>query len=125
VLFALISGLGTTAHYLVLLGTVWLHTGGAWWGSVAGATVGLVVNYHLHVRITFVGSPRGARAFARFVAASSLGFMMNAALMALGLWWSWHWLAAQLFATAGSLVSNYLLAKLWVFAPPTTAKEWE
>lgn len=124
-LFTVLSGCGTLAHYAVLLAIVWAHPESAWPGSIAGATVGLVVNYHLHARITFASHSRGPRAFARFVGASSLGFMMNAILMALGLLWNWHWLGAQLFATAGSLLSNYALARLWVFAHPSAAKEWK
>lgn len=123
--FLFMSGLGTLAHYLVLYLVVQRSPEAAWLGSIAGASTGLVVNYHLHARVTFAGSPRGPRAFLRFVAAAGAGFMMNALLMALGLLWNWHWLGAQVFATCGALICNYALAKLWVFNKPLLAKESE
>lgn len=117
--FGGLSLVGTAAHYLVLL--LWVEAAGmgAWTGSVVGATVGLLVNYLLHSRVTFASAARGPRTFARFVLSAAGGFITNAAVMAGLLAVAWHWLPAQLAATAAAFAVNYLLAKFWVFAPDT------
>ena len=115
--FGSLSLLGTAAHYGVLAAWVELGHADPWWGSVVGATFGLLVNFALHSKITFAGTEAGITAFLRFALSAAGGFAVNAGVMAAGLALGWHWLAAQLAATAASFIANYALAKFWVFRP--------
>lgn len=114
--FGGLSLIGTAAQYLTLWLWVTALSGHAWWGSVVGASLGLVVNFVLHSRITFAGSDqRGWAAFCRFFLSALSGFVTNAAVMAAILALAWHWLAAQLIATLCAFAVNFLMAKFWVF----------
>ncbi len=117
--FGTLSLVGTAGHYLLLFVWVELMKGDAWWGSMAGATLGLLINYVLHSRITFAGANAGLIAFVRFVLSAIGGFVTNAVAMKVGLALGLHWLLAQVIATISSSAINYLLAKFWVFREPT------
>ncbi len=117
--FGGVSLVGTAGHYLLLFLWVEVFHGDAWWGSLAGATLGLLINFALHSRITFAGADAGLIAFTRFVLSGIGGFMTNALVMAAGLGLGLQWLWAQVAATLGASAVNYLLAKFWVFREST------
>ncbi len=117
--FGGVSLIGTAGHYLLLLVWVEVFHADAWWGSLAGATLGLLINFMLHSRITFAGADAGLIAFARFLLSGIGGFVTNALVMAAGLAAGLPWLGAQIGATLGAFAVNYLLAKFWVFRETT------
>lgn len=120
--FGGLSLIGTAGHYLLLWVWVQGFNASPWWGSVCGATLGLIINYFLHSRITFADAQhRGILAFLRFTLSALAGFIANAVIMGLALHLGWHWLASQLIATGFAFASNYLLAKFWVFASRATS----
>lgn len=118
--FGGVSLIGTAGHYFLLLIWVEVFKADAWWGSLAGATLGLLINFTLHSRITFAGANAGMIAFARFALSGIGGFISNALLMAIGLHLGLQWFVAQVIATLGSFAVNYLLAKFWVFRESST-----
>lgn len=116
--FGGVSLIGTAAHWALL--ALWvegLHWP-AWYGSLAGAGLGMVVNFLFHLRLTFPEADGGWRAFGRFCLSASVGFAINALVMAVALSVGLHWLLAQGSATLAAFLSNYLLAKFWVFRSP-------
>ncbi len=117
--FGGVSLIGTAGHYLLLLIWVEVFHADAWWGSLAGATLGLLINFGLHSRITFAGADAGLITFGRFVLSGIGGFITNALVMAFGLAAGLAWLWAQIAATGGASAVNYLLAKFWVFREAT------
>lgn len=92
---------------------------------VAASTVGFLIsaafNYWANARLTFAaqGSPvRNRNQQLRFVAMVALGCTLNAALLRAALALGLHPVLSQLAATAGVLVSNFALSRLWVFRKP-------
>jgi putative flippase GtrA len=115
--FAQVGALCTGIHYALLTGGVeWLGLD-AVLASTAGFVASAVVNYLLNRRYTYASTASHAVLVWRFVAVMGVGLMLNALLMRLlhG-YLGWHYVLAQVFATAGTLSWNFLAHRQWTFS---------
>lgn len=93
-----------------------------WLQLVPASTVAFLIsaafNYWANARLTFAaqGSPVRNRAQQlRFAIMVALGCALNALLLRLAVGSGLHPAPSQLIATAGVLISNFALGRLWVF----------
>lgn len=113
--YAAVGGLGTAAHYAVLLllvGAGWLAPAPA---SVCGALVGAVINFALNARLTFRAALEG-RAARRFFVTAGAGALINGLAMSVlvdhaGL----DFRLAQVIVTLGLLVLTFFVNSVWTF----------
>jgi putative flippase GtrA len=114
--YAMFGGVGTAAHFAVLVLLVQGASAGPVLASTAGAVVGLAVNYALNHRFTFASERRHAQAFPRFAAVAVAGMAVNAALIAALVHGAGtHYVLAQVCATLAVLVLTYLGNRAWTF----------
>jgi putative flippase GtrA len=113
--FALAGGAGTSAQYLVLLALVSLAGVPPGRASFAGAVVGACVVYLLNRRYTFASKRSHAATLPRFALMAALGAVLNGVLVGLLSAAGLYFLLAQVLATAGILVINFIVSKLWIF----------
>lgn len=114
--FGAAGAVGTGAHYTLFLLLIRLAGVDPVAASAAGALLGAGVNYVLNYRYTFRSARRHREALPRFLAVAAAGLALNILLMWLlvdGL--RVHYLAAQVAATAGVLVWNFLANRHWTF----------
>ncbi len=83
--------------------------------TVAGATMGAIVNYILNYQFTFSSRRSHQLAFPRFVAIAILGILLAAIIVKLGEIIGLHYLLAQIVASICILLSGFLLNKYWTF----------
>lgn len=124
VTYAMVGLSGTGAQYAVYVPLV--HLGGrVLAASLAGYSLGAVVNYFLNRRFTF-GSGLSHRDTApRFFFVALFGLCLNAAIVFLLFErLKVHYLLSQLAATALCLLATYALNAMWSFngAEPATRK---
>lgn len=113
----MVGGLCTGIQYLLLVAGV------EWFGlravtaSTAGYLASSVVNYLLNRRYTYGSCAPHSRLVLRFAAVLASGIALNALCMQLlhG-YLQWHYLAAQLIATAGNLLWNFSAHRWWTFS---------
>jgi putative flippase GtrA len=114
--FALVGGVGTSAHFTILIILVsGLHIHPVL-GSTAGFLVAVISNYILNKSFTFSSNRRHSETFWRFVIVALIGMTINSTFMALltmGL--NLHYLLAQIIATAMALSWNFFGSRHWVF----------
>ena len=113
--FLAVGGAGTVVHYLILIfqvSSMHIAPGPA---AFAGAAAGAVVVYVLNYRITFASHSGHARTMPRFVAVAVVGAFLNGGLVGLLSKSGFHFLSAQVAATAIVLVFNFIVSKLWIF----------
>jgi putative flippase GtrA len=114
--FAAVGAVGTAAQYLVLWFGVTAVALSATVASGAGFVLGAVVNYLLNYHYTFASDRPHAAAAARFFTVAGAGLLINTALMhALVVWVTWHYMLAQVLATAVVLLWNFLVNRHWTF----------
>jgi len=82
-LFAALGGIGTAAHYAVLIMLVQSGLTGPVLGSTAGFLTGAFVNYQLNRHLVFRSAKPHREAMAKFLLVAGVGLGLNAALMAL------------------------------------------
>ena len=114
--FALVGGLATALHLLVLAASV------EWWGlglvagSVAGFGVAWSVSYALNRHWTFRRGRAGAGSLWRYALVCLGGLVLNTAMtVALVHWLRWPYLLAQLSVIFVVPVISYLLSRHWAF----------
>ncbi|MGB5834694.1 MAG: GtrA family protein [Thiohalocapsa sp.] len=115
--FAGLGGIGTLAHYAILILLMELVNSEVLIASSLGALTGAVVNYALNYRYTFRSQKQHKEALSKFLLVAGVGFMLNLALMAVftyPLGWAYLW--AQAATTLIVLVWNFLGNLLWTFA---------
>ena len=115
-LFAALGGIGTLAHYAVLISLVQSGLAGPVAGSTAGFLVGGLTNYQLSRRIVFRSSKPHHEAMSKFFLIAGIGLVINAALMALltgplGA----PYLPAQILVTGLLVLWHYSGNALWTF----------
>lgn len=114
--FTLVGGIGTTAHYAVLILLVsglFIHPV---IGSVTGFLVGMIINYWLNRRFTFSSQRSHGEAFWRFGTVALVGIIVNTVIMALfTVSFRLHYLISQVIATILTLAWNFLGSRYWVF----------
>lgn len=116
-LYGFVGGVGTAAHYAILMLAVevlgiapFVATG---IGSIAGAIVNYILNYHL----TFASDACHKVALPKFMAVALVGslanvWMLYAILSAVSI----HYLIAQCVVTLLVMFITYSLNKIWTFS---------
>jgi putative flippase GtrA len=114
--FTLVGGVGTSAHYVVLVLLVSGFGVHPVLGSTTGFFVGMFTNYVLNRRFTFSSKRSHHEALWRFGAVALVGIGINTVIMVL-LTESMklHYLLAQLIATALTLSWNFVGSRYWAF----------
>ena len=110
------GAVATVIHYLVLVVLVELVHRPAWQGALSGAVVGAIVGYGLNHRITFRSSKLHRVALPRFAAVALTGIVLQVVVVAVGTeLFRWHYIAAQLAATAVALLATFVMNRQWTF----------
>jgi putative flippase GtrA len=115
-LFAGLGGIGTIAHYSLLILLVQLFRADPVPASLAGFLLGAIVNFLLSHHIAFRSGARRLQTAPRFFIVAVFGFFINWLFM-----WllvasvAAHYLLAQVVATAVTLAINYIANALWTF----------
>ncbi|WP_322030655.1 GtrA family protein [Paraburkholderia sp. J76] len=116
VIYAGVGAIGTGAQYAILIAMVHSGFASAAVSSMAGATVGAIVNYCLNRQITFRSNSNPLSTAPKFAIIALLGVLANGVCMKFltaipGL----NYLIAQLITTALVLGLTYLLNSKWTF----------
>ncbi|WP_406737096.1 GtrA family protein [Thioclava sp. GXIMD4215] len=122
--FALVGLINTAVGYGTILLLMWGGVGPVW-ANAGGYVLGLITSFVLNSRITFAARKHpqsGLRHALRFVLCVALCWLLNLALLSIGLrlWPSW---LAQAVAMIGYSAAFFLLARTVVFRPPTERQE--
>jgi putative flippase GtrA len=112
--FALIGGLATATQYVILV--VLVRAGmAAPTASAIGFALSATLNYWCNYRFTFRSRQQHAVTAMRFILVALVGLALNSlivyGLVAIG----WHYLLAQVCATATVLVFNFAGNRIWTF----------
>jgi putative flippase GtrA len=115
--FALVGAVATGIQYVILF--ILVHWGGV--DAVVASSTGFIIssfaNYFLNYHFTFRSNQRHGLTIIKFMTLAGIGLVLNSiimqALTKLGL----HYLIAQMCATAGVLLSNFIGNSLWTFRP--------
>jgi putative flippase GtrA len=84
--------------------------------TCAGFIISAAVSYLLNYRITFASAASHSVALPRFLAVGTVGLVINALLVGLLTGpAAWHWVAAQLCASAIVLCWNFAANRIWTF----------
>ncbi|MDQ7988106.1 MAG: GtrA family protein [Candidatus Dactylopiibacterium sp.] len=117
--FLLVGGSATALHYALMAALLATGMAGAGAASAIGYTLSTFYNYAANARFTFGGGHDHRRSLPRFLLTALAGLGINQILLLglirLGL----PVPAAQLCATAGVLLWNYLVNALWSFKRPS------
>jgi putative flippase GtrA len=119
------SGFAEVAcHYAVMVALV--HWAG-WWevaASSAGFLAGAAVKYPLNYWVVFRSRAPHGGALVRFAIGIAIGFVLNAAILAILLaTLDVHYLVSQVLTTGAVTLINYLLARNWIFRAGPGGKE--
>lgn len=114
--YACVGAIGTATQYAILVAMVRSGWASPAVGSMAGATIGAIVNYTLNRRFTFRSSSNPLSTAPKFAVIALLGVLTNGGCMKLlaaiaGL----NYLIAQLMTTALVLGMTYGLNSAWTF----------
>ena len=113
--YGLTGAFATAVHYAVLI--VWVEVFGwpAFIGAGLGAIVGAQVAFFGNRRFTFAHDGAIAPAWAKFQGTAVLGALLGMAVVALGVRWGWHYLAAQVLATLLGMLLTFAINRAWTF----------
>ena len=116
VFFTAVGGIGTSGHYLILIVLVEKFLLNIVPSSIAGFTVGAVINYVLHYWFTFKSNKSHREAISKFFTVAILGAIINTILMHIGVnIIQMYYLVAQAISTGSVLVWNFIINKVWTF----------
>jgi len=122
--YAGVGAIGTAAHYATLITFVQTGLARPLLATSAGFALGAGVNYALNYRYTFGSDQPHLAALPRFLAVASCGAGLNYAIVWIGLHaLGWHYLVAQVAATATVLSWTYSVNRLWTFRRRTATGE--
>jgi putative flippase GtrA len=115
--YTLVGATGTLAQFAILIGLMeGLHWHDATLASTLGAIAGAFVNYALNYRFTFNSQKNHTESLPKFMATATLGFILNAAAMALltqrG---QVQYVIAQVISTAGVFMVTFIVNSAWTF----------
>lgn len=116
-LYTVMGGTGTLAHYAVLIGIMEAHpTAHPVAASSAGALAGAIINYFLNYKFTFKSQHPHTSALPRFLLIAGFGMAINAVTMAaLTRFTGWNYIVNQLFSTALTLLVTFTSNSAWTF----------
>jgi putative flippase GtrA len=114
--FAGVGIVGTIVHYTTLTFLVESIHAGPVISSGIGAVLGAITNYFLNYYYTFNSSARHHHALPKFLLIAGIGLILNTAVMGLctGIL-MFHYLVAQLLATALVLLWTFSANRIWTF----------
>lgn len=113
--FSAIGIVATAVHYGILVVLVEaLHIQSILATSI-GFVAGAFVSYLLNRRYTFQSNSLFWNKLAKYYGMTTVGLLINGAIVALLLSWDFYYLVAQVFATGIVLIWNFLSARLVVF----------
>lgn len=122
--FVAVGAIGTAAHYAVLIALVSAAIARPAIAASGGFAVGAVTNYVLNYHFTFSSERAHLHAFPRFLLIAASGGVINYALVQTGVGTlHWHYLLAQIAATAIVLLWTFTLNRVWTFAPALDRKQ--
>ena len=101
--YATVGAVATAVHYLLLAACVELGGWPAFLASGFGAVVGAQVAYVL------------GRSWLRFQGTAIVGALFGMAVVALAVHLGWHYLLAQVLATALALLLTFAINRRWTF----------
>ena len=113
--YGAVGAIATAVHYLLLV--VCVEGGGwpAWLASGFGAVVGAQAAYLGNRWFTFAHRGAVAASWQRFQATALLGALLGMAVVALVVRLGWHYVLAQMLATALSLLLTFGINRAWTF----------
>jgi putative flippase GtrA len=110
-----VGALATSVHYAILVGCVETVGWPAAWASGAGAVAGAQVAYAGNRWLTFAHAGRLSASWIRFQATALAGALLGMGLVYGLTQLGWHYLWAQLLATASALVLTFSINRIWTF----------
>jgi putative flippase GtrA len=113
--FALVGATATLIQYLVLIVLVRLLAVAPAAASALGFVISAGFNYLLNYRFTFRSQRRHGPALAKFVALAGVGLGLNSLTVQVLVSLGWHYLLAQIVATAVVFLWNFVGNNLWTF----------
>ena len=114
--YAGVGAIGTCTQYAVLIAMVRSGYASPALSSMAGATIGAIVNYSLNRRITFRSNSNPLSTAPKFAIIALLGVLTNGLCMKLfATILELNYLVAQLVTTALVLGLTYLFNSAWTF----------
>ena len=113
--YAAIGAGATAAHYLAMTALVEWARVPAWIASGLGAAIGAQVAFFGNRQFTFDHAGERLPAWFKFMATALMGALLGMAIVAAGVAWGWHYLAAQVLATLCTLVLTYAINRHWTF----------
>ena len=110
------GGVATICHYLIFFSAVINLHWAPWQATILGASIGALVGYYLNYRFTFINNIAHKKTLPRFIIVASSGIMVQAlTMLLLTTRWQFHYLFAQLMATAISLILTFFFNRFWTF----------
>jgi putative flippase GtrA len=121
--FLMVGSVATALQYAILVLLVESAGWKAATASAAGFAISAVVNYTLNRKLTFASDTAHAVSAPRFATVAGTGLGINWGAMkllteVLGI----HYLLAQVLATSGTLVWNFVGNKCWAFRDDTPTR---
>jgi putative flippase GtrA len=114
--FSAVGVVGTTFHYLILIGLVQIIRVDAVAASIAGFTAGAFVNYFLNYHVTFRSSKCHKETILKFFSIALVGLLINSSMMAVAVkYFKVNYLFAQIFATGSVLICTFMGNRFWTF----------
>lgn len=114
--FSAVGVVGTTVHYLILIGLVQIIRVDPVAASIAGFTAGAFVNYFLNYHVTFRSSKCHKGTILKFFSIAVVGFLLNSSIMAVGVkYFKVNYLFAQILATGTVLACTFTGNRFWTF----------
>lgn len=115
--YALTGAAATAVHYAVLIFLSSVAGVPPWIAAAAGAGCGALLGYGGNRSLTFRSRRAHSSALPRFLLVAALGAASSAIVVWAGTaLLGWHYLAAQLGATVGTLAAGFRLNRAWTFA---------
>ena len=117
--YALVGAVATASHWGLM--ALLVEAGGLrpWLASGVGAVLGAQVAFVGNRRYTFAHQGPWWPAWWRFMGTAALGAVVGMALVAAGTALAWHYLLAQMVATALVLLLTFAVNRVWAFGTGT------
>lgn len=106
---------GTLAHYGLMLLLIRRGSADVLTASTCGAITGALIIYTLNYFCTFHSRKRHLESLSKFVLIAALGLVINGAVLKTLGYLGWHYLPAQLLATASIFTFNFSINRVWTF----------
>lgn len=115
--YTVVGGVATLVHYIVLVILVEGLGMNPPLAAALGAACGAMAGYAGNRRFTFVSDAPHRQALPRYLLVAAGGALANGTIVWVGTeLFHWHYLPAQVLATALILVAGFVLNRTWTFA---------